>query len=101
MSKTTKWWYIIPPEHGTKLEQLVESFTYIKCSSGASLRHKSTLVDPSVLSKWGIPYTLVEQKAGEFIITFPFAYHMGFNAGFNCAEAVNFATPRWISIGQS
>ena len=96
----SKWWYIIPPEHGTRLERLVEAFSDIKCSSDASLRHKSTLIDPSFLSKWDIPFKLVEQKAGEFIVTFPFAYHMGFNAGFNCAEAVNFATPSWIPIGK-
>lgn len=37
------------------------------------------------------------QRAGEFILTFSSAYHQGFNLGFNIAEAVNFATPSWIS----
>ena len=27
------------------------------------------------------------------------AYHSGFNAGYNCAESTNFATPTWIEIG--
>ena len=40
------------------------------------------------------------QEAGEFMVTFPYAYHAGFNHGFNCAESTNFATERWIEYGK-
>ena len=42
----------------------------------------------------------VTQEAGEFMITFPYGYHCGFNNGFNCAESTNFASERWIDFGK-
>ena len=40
------------------------------------------------------------QREREFVIAKAKAYHSGFNAGFNIAEAVNFALPAWIPIGK-
>ena len=40
------------------------------------------------------------QEAGNFIITFPYGYHSGFNHGLNCAESTNFASRRWIDFGK-
>lgn len=42
----------------------------------------------------------VKHNPGEFIVLNAGAYHAGFNQGFNCAEAVNFATEEWILLGK-
>lgn len=94
-------WYVVPPDHGKRLEELAKGFFPGSAQScDAFLRHKMTLMSPSILKKYGIPFEKVTQQAGQFIVTFPFAYHAGFNHGFNCAETTNFATLRWIDYGK-
>ncbi|XP_049634977.1 lysine-specific demethylase 4D [Suncus etruscus] len=96
-----KTWYAVPPEHGQRLERLArELFPGSARGCGAFLRHKVALMSPSVLRDHGIPVGRVTQEAGEFMVTFPYGYHAGFNHGFNCAEAINFATARWIDYGK-
>uniref|UniRef100_A0A665UP09 [histone H3]-trimethyl-L-lysine(9) demethylase n=1 Tax=Echeneis naucrates TaxID=173247 RepID=A0A665UP09_ECHNA len=96
-----KSWYCVPPEHGKRLERLAKGFfpgSSQNCE--AFLRHKMTLISPSILKKYGIPFEKITQEAGQFMVTFPYAYHAGFNHGFNCAESTNFATERWIEYGK-
>ncbi|XP_048111122.1 lysine-specific demethylase 4C [Alosa alosa] len=96
-----KSWYAIPPEHGKRLERLATGFfpnSFKGCE--AFLRHKMTLISPSILKKYSIPFDKITQEAGEFMITFPYGYHAGFNHGFNCAESTNFASVRWIDYGR-
>ena len=57
-------------------------------------------MNPQTLMEHNIPVYRTDQRAGEFIITFPRAYHAGFNQGFNFAEAVNFALPGWVKVGR-
>ncbi|XP_060999822.1 lysine-specific demethylase 4D-like [Dama dama] len=97
-----KTWYAVPPEHGRRLERLAgELFPGSSRGCEAFLRHKAALISPTVLRDNGIPFGRVTQEAGEFMVTFPYGYHSGFNHGFNCAEAINFATPRWVDYGKA
>ncbi|XP_006834007.1 PREDICTED: lysine-specific demethylase 4D-like [Chrysochloris asiatica] len=96
-----KTWYAVPPEHGRRLERLARDlFPGSSWGCKAFLRHKVALISPSILRKNGIPFSRITQEAGEFMVTFPYGYHAGFNHGFNCAEAINFATPRWVDYGK-
>ena len=61
------------------------------------LHHLVTTMNPSTLMKNGVRVVRTNQCAGEFMITFPRAYHAGFNQGYNFAEAVNFCPADWVS----
>ncbi|XP_075528182.1 lysine-specific demethylase 4C-like isoform X1 [Dermacentor variabilis] len=96
-----KSWYCVPPEHGRRLERLAAGFFHNTAQECAAfLRHKMTVISPQVLRQYSIPYNKITQEAGEFMITFPYGYHAGFNHGFNCAESTNFALPRWVEYGK-
>ena len=57
------------------------------------MRHKTKLISPMRMAQAGIPVYKGVQKAGEIMITWPEAFHSGFNLGFNLAESVNFVPP--------
>ena len=47
----------------------------------------------------GVKVVHTVQHEGEFIVTFPKAYHSGFSLGWNAAEAANFAVMDWLPYG--
>lgn len=97
-----KTWYCVPPAHADRFERLAKEFfadSFASCSQ--FLRHKMFLISPSVLHDYSIPCYKTVHEAGEFMITFPRAYHAGFNHGFNLAESTNFASDRWIEYGMN
>ncbi|KAG0465604.1 hypothetical protein HPP92_019768 [Vanilla planifolia] len=57
-------------------------------------------MSPEVLIGSGIPCCRLVQNVGEFVVTFPGAYHSGFSHGFNCGEASNIATPGWLKVAK-
>ena len=65
------------------------------------LRHKTYLISPQLLqSQYNIKVNRLVHHEGEFVITFPYGYHSGYNLGYNCAESVNFATNAWLDYGK-
>lgn len=96
-----KTWYAVPPSFGRKFEKLAASvFQKSAAVCRAFLRHKMAILHLNYLKDYDIPYDTVTQEAGQFMITFPFGYHSGFNHGFNCAESTNFAIERWVEYGK-
>ena len=95
------WYAIAEGEDSRRFENFMETnFHHAKKDCPEYLRHKRSLISPAMLKKAGIPYTSTVQYPGDAIITFPGSYHFGFNAGFNVAEATNFAVPEWIPYGK-
>lgn len=96
-----KQWYSIPQEDHEKFYKFMKDqfpLDASKCSE--FLRHKMYLVSPKLLRKNGIRCNKIVHRQREFIITFPYGYHAGFNYGYNLAESVNFALEEWVPIGK-
>ncbi|KAF1935845.1 PLU-1-domain-containing protein [Clathrospora elynae] len=97
----TKTWYGIPGEDAEKFEQAMrEAVPELFESQPDLLFQLVTLLTPEQLVKAGVRVFAIDQRAGEFVITFPQAYHAGFNHGFNLNEAVNFAPSDWEPFGE-
>ncbi|XP_010519032.1 PREDICTED: lysine-specific demethylase JMJ18-like [Tarenaya hassleriana] len=97
-----KVWYGIPGSHATALEKVMRKHLPELFKEQPDLLHGLvTQFSPSLLKEEGVPVYRVVQNAGEYVLTFPRAYHAGFNCGFNCAEAVNVAPVDWLSHGQN
>lgn len=99
----SKTWYVVPPRFKERFEALAQEMApeLFDHQRGCSqfLRHKELLLSPALCLKRGIELIRLTQNEREFVITYPSAYHCGFNHGFNLAESTNFATRRWIPYG--
>ncbi|XP_058570961.1 lysine-specific demethylase 5D isoform X3 [Neofelis nebulosa] len=96
-----KTWYGVPSLAAEQLEEVMKRLTPELFDSQPDLLHQLvTLMNPNTLMSHGIPVVRTNQCAGEFVITFPRAYHSGFNQGYNFAEAVNFCTADWLPTGR-
>uniref|UniRef100_A0A0X3NGY2 [histone H3]-trimethyl-L-lysine(4) demethylase n=1 Tax=Schistocephalus solidus TaxID=70667 RepID=A0A0X3NGY2_SCHSO len=97
-----KTWYGVSSLHAEDFEramrnQAAELFDL----SPDLLHHITTIMNPNLIQAEGVPIYRTDQHCGEFVVTFPRAYHAGFNQGFNFAEAVNICCPDWLPIGRA
>lgn len=92
-------WYGVP---GTKydsdgVERVFKNYLSMKLRDVPDLiHHITTSFSPRILKQEGVSVCKLLQNSGEFIVTFPRAFHGGYNLGPNCGEAVNFALHDWI-----
>jgi len=99
---STKTWYGIPGEDAEKFEAAMrEAVPELFETQPDLLFQLVTLLTPEQLKKAGVRVYALDQRAGQFVITFPQAYHAGFNHGFNFNEAVNFAPSDWEPFGDA
>ncbi|CDR43083.1 hypothetical protein NBRC10512_001529 [Rhodotorula toruloides] len=93
----TKTWYGVPGADDEKLEAAMKQSAPELFDQQPDLMFQLvTLMSPERLKKHDVRVYAADQRPNEFIITFPGAYHSGFNHGFNFNEAVNFALPDWL-----
>ncbi len=92
-----KTWYGVPGDGAEDFERSMKEAAPELFEAQPDLLHQLvTIINPNALTAKGVPVVRTNQYAGEFVVTFPRAYHAGFNHGLNLAEAVNFATADWV-----
>ncbi|GMH38533.1 hypothetical protein BSKO_06417 [Bryopsis sp. KO-2023] len=95
-----KVWYGVPGRACKDFEMAMKDALPHLFEADPNLLHRLvTHLSPRELQNRGVPVHRVEHSEGSFVITFPNAYHGGFNCGWNCAEAVNFAPADWLPHG--
>ena len=96
-----KTWYGVGSQGAEGLEAAMRRTAPELFVNSPDLLHQlTTIMNPNILMKEGVEICRMNQHAGEFMITFPRAYHAGFNQGYNFAEAVNFCTADWLPMGR-
>ena len=84
-----KQWYSISQKDRHKFFNVMKdlfSDEYKNCKE--FLRHKTFDASPALLQQMGVNVNKVVHYQNEFMITFPYGYHSGFNFGYNVAESV-------------
>lgn len=97
-----KLWYGIPGNSTAAdgVEEVFKKYLAMKMKLVPDLMHHiTTMFSPRLFQSAGVPIFRTLQHEGEFVVTFPRAFHSGFSLGPNIGEAVNFSPHDWISYG--
>ncbi|KAK0580538.1 hypothetical protein LWI29_003063 [Acer saccharum] len=97
-----KIWHGVPGRYATKFEAATKKHLSDFLVGQPNLHDKLvTKLTPSTLKSEGVPVYRCIQNPGEFVLVLPGANYSGFDCGFNCSEAVNFAPIDWLPHGQN
>ena len=84
----TKTWYSIPGADADKFEAAIRKEAPDLFDAQPDLLFQLvTLMNPQRLKETGVDAFACNQRAGEFVITFPKAYHAGFNHGVSVSSS--------------
>src|SRR5262249_4774584 len=84
-----KTWYGVPGQAAQRFEKVVRDYVYGRDFLSSDdedavfkeIAGKTTMFPPSILLQHDAPVYKAVQMPGEFVITFPRAYHAGFSNG--------------------
>lgn len=75
--------YGVPGSKAELFEETMKSAAPELFQSQPDLLHQLvTIMNPNILMNADVPVYRTDQHAGEFVVTFPRAYHAGFNQGY-------------------
>ena len=97
----TKTWYCVPPKDATRFNQAVLTSVPESSRQPDSLFRLVAKLSPDELEKAGVRVYILEQQAGQVVITFPQRCYAGFNHNFSFNEAVDFVLPDPEPLGQA
>ncbi|MBA0662292.1 hypothetical protein Goklo_006450, partial [Gossypium klotzschianum] len=88
-SGAPKTWYGVPGHAASQFDKVARDYVYDpdilshigKAGASALLVEKTTMFPPNILLQHNVPVHKAVQMAGEYVITFPRAYHAEFSQG--------------------
>jgi histone demethylase JARID1 len=82
-------WYGVPAHASQALEEAVrDALPHLFATAPNLLYQLVTMVSPRQLLARGVPVHRLVHEEGSFVITFPNAYHSGFNTGAHIVRCV-------------
>ena len=79
-------WMVVPQRHAGKLEAQVARVLQVSPTCSQFVGHTTIIIPPSLLTQWGINFTIFEQFSGEVVQTDYGAYCAKWSVGVNLGE---------------